>query len=163
GEERRPAPLHAVRTGDLQTLRLLLGFGVDPNLADSDGFPALVHAVARNDEPIARLLLEAGATPDGASPPPSRSPLELAVREGGNGVAALLLEPGATPGVLSGEGQPLLPLAVALGRADITAVLLDAGADVDTPVVSPVSEEFLVLVPGKYGRFYLTRDAGLTP
>jgi ankyrin repeat protein len=163
GDERRAAPLHAVRTGDLRTMRLLLGFGVDPNVADSDGFPALVHAVVRNDEPIARSLLEAGAKPDVASPPPYRSLLERAIRDGGTGVVDLLLEYGADPNVLSREGQPLLPLAVALGRADIAAALLEAGADVDTPVVPPVSKEFLALVPGSYARFYLTRDAGLTP
>jgi ankyrin repeat protein len=163
GDERRPAPLHAARTGDLRTMSLLLGFGVDPNFADSDGFPALVHAVSRNDEPIAQLLLEAGATPDVTSPAPYRSLLEQAIRDGGKGVVDLLLEYGADPAVLSREGQPLVPLAVALGRADITAALLDAGADVDTPVVTPVSEEFLALVPGRHARFHLTRDAGLTP
>jgi len=163
GSDRRPAPLHAARTGDLRTMSLLLGFGVDPNFTGSDGFPVLTHAVSLDDEPIARLLLEAGATPDVAPPAPYRSLLEQAIRDGGPSVVQLLLEYGADPRVLSREGQPLLPLAVALGRRDITESLLDAGADVNTVVVPPVSEEFLALVPGRFARFYLTRDAGLTP
>jgi len=163
GSDRRPAPLHAARTGDLRTMSLLLGFGVDPNFAGGDGLPVLVHAVSRNDEPIVRLLLEAGAAPGVDAPAPHRSLLEQAIRDGGKPVVELLLEHGADPRVLSREGQPLVPLAVALGRAEITAALLDAGADVDTVLVPPVSEEFLQLVPGRYARFYLTRDEGVTP
>ncbi len=145
-------------TGEL-SMHGLLGFGVDPALIGSNGSSALAHAVSRNDEPIARLVLEGGANPD----EPDRVLLEQAVRGGTKEMVALLLQHGADPGTLSGEGQPLLALAVALGRTDITTALLDGGADVDTPVTSPVSEEFLQLVPGKYARFYLTKDRGLTP
>ena len=52
---------------------------------------------------------------------------------------------------------------MALGRADVSTALLDAGAYVDTAVVPPASEEFLALVPGRFARFYLTKDQGLTP
>jgi lipoprotein-anchoring transpeptidase ErfK/SrfK len=152
-------PLPAVGANDLPMMHQLFGFGVDPVLADSDGSTALAVAVSRNDEPAARLLLESGTDPDDGD----LSPLERAVRAGTKDMVALLIEHGADVNVLSREGQPMMPLAVALGRADITAALLDAGADVDTRVVSPVSEEFIQLVPGRYARFYLTRDQGLTP
>jgi hypothetical protein len=137
----------------------LLGFGGDPVLAGGDGAAALATVVSRNDEPTTRLLLESGADPHSGD----RSPLEQAVRSGTKDVVALLLQHGADPSVLSREGQPMLPLAVALGRIDVTTALLDAGADVDTEVASPASEEFLALVPGKYERYYLTKDQGLTP
>jgi ankyrin repeat protein len=163
GSESRPALLHAAQTGDLRTMNLLLGFGVRPDLNDPDGVPVLAHAVARNDESITRALLEAGATPDVDAPAPHRSLLEQAIRDGGPGVVDLLLAHGANPGVLSREGQPLLPLAVALGRVDVAEALLDAGTNVNTLLVSPVSEEFLALLPGRYARFHLTRDEGLTP
>jgi hypothetical protein len=78
-------------------------------------------------------------------------------------MVALLIQHGADLNALSREGQPLLVLAVALARPDVTTALLDAGADVDTPVVPPVSDEFLALVPGRYVRFYLTKDQGVTP
>jgi ankyrin repeat protein len=163
GPAGRPAPLHAAETGDVGTMRLLLGFGVDPNLAGSDGVPAIVHAIARDDEPVMRELLAAGATLDVDPPGADRSLLEQAIRDGRTNVVKLLLAHGADPTALSREGQPLLPLAVALGRPDAATALLDAGADVDTGLLPEPSEEFLALVPGKYARFYLTRDEGLTP
>src|SRR4029453_14475447 len=82
GFERRPALLHAVQTGDLQTMHLLLGLGVKPNLADPDGVPVLAHAVARNDESVTRVLLEAGAAGDGAGPAPGTP---LLAQGGGDG------------------------------------------------------------------------------
>src|SRR4029453_16440097 len=75
----------------------------------------------------------------------------------------LLIAHGADPNVLSREGQPLLSLAVALGRVDVVQALLDRGIYVDTPLVTPVSEDFMALVPGRYPRYYLTRDEGITP
>ena len=156
----------AVGTGVLQapstselSMYHLIGFGTDPVLIGSDGSAALEHVVSRNDEPATRLLLEGGTDPDGTD----RPVLEQAVRSGTKDMVTLLLQHGADLNALSREGQPLLVLAVALGRADVTTALLDAGAYVDTPVVSPVSEEFLALVPGRYARFYLTKDEGLTP
>jgi lipoprotein-anchoring transpeptidase ErfK/SrfK len=151
--------LQSLGADDLPMMHQLFGFGVDPVLADSGASGALAVAVSRNDEPAARLLLESGTDPDDGD----LSPLEKAVRAGTKDMVGLLIQHGADLNVLSREGQPMMPLAVALGRADITAALLDAGADVDTPVVSPASEEFVQLVPGKYARFYLTRDQGLTP
>jgi hypothetical protein len=136
-----------------------LGFGGDPVLAGSDAPSALATVVSRNDEPTARLLLESGADPADSD----RSPLEQAVRSGTRDMVALLLQHGADAAVPSREGQPMLPLAVALGRVDVTTTLLDAGVDVDTPVASPASDEFMQLVPGGYARFYLTKDQGLTP
>ena len=152
-------PLQAAGSGDLPVMHVLLGAGVDPALASSDAPAALAVAVSRNDEPGARLLLESGDDPDDGD----RSVLEHAVRTGTKDMVELLIAHGADLAVISREGQPMVPLAVALGRADITAALLDGGADVDTEVVTPVSEEFLQLVPGKFARFYLTRDQGLTP
>src|SRR5262245_37522195 len=163
GAQSRPALLHAVQTGDLRTMHLLLGFGVKPNLVDPDGVPVIAHAVARNDASVTRVLLEAGATPGVEAPSSDRSLLEQAVRDGGPNVVTLLITHGADPNVLSREGQPLLSLAVALGRTNVVEALLDRSVYVDTPLVSPVSEEFMALVPGRYPRFYLTRDEGITP
>jgi hypothetical protein len=49
-------------------------------------------------------------------------------------------------------------LAVALGRVEIAAALLDAGAAVDAELAPSPSEEFLALVSGKHARYYLTQD-----
>ncbi len=101
--------------------------------------------------------------PDVDPPGPDGSLIEHAVREGWADFVTLLIARGADPMTIGREGQPMLPLAAALGRTEVTAALLDAGADIETPVTTPVSEEFLTLIPGKYARHYLTRDEGITP
>jgi len=153
----------ALGSRDPELARLLLARGADPNQVDSEGFTPLARAVAEHDEKTARVLLAAGASPHVDPPGPDGSVLEHAVREGWTDFVTLLMARGATPATLGREGQPMLPLAVALGRAAVTAALLDAGADIETPLVTPVSEDFMTLVPGQYARHYLTRDEGITP
>jgi len=153
----------ALRSGDAELAQMLLARGTDPNQADAEGVTPLARAVVEHDQRTARALLAAGASPDVDPPGPDGSVLEHAVREGWADFVTLLLARGANPATPSREGQPLLPLAVALGRADVTAALLDAGADIETPLVTPVSEDFMALVPGKYAQHYLTRDEGITP
>lgn len=163
GPERRPAPVQVALTGDVRRMNLLLGIGIPADAVDSDGLTALAHAVARNDVAIARTLLEAGATPQVKPSGPDRSLLEQAIRAGRRNMAELLLDHGADVNALAREGQPLLAVAVALGRPEIVAALLDAGVAVDTELVPSPSEEFLTLVPGKHARYYLTRDEGVRP
>ena len=163
GRERRPAPVQVALTGDVRKMKLLLGLGIPPDVTGADGLTALAHAVSRNDVPMAQALLEAGATPQAGTAGPDRSLLEQAIRVGRRDMVELLLAHGADVSALSREGQPLLPLAVALGRINIAAALLDAGADVDTELAPLPSEQFLALMPGRYARFYLTRDEGMTP
>src|SRR5262245_63551135 len=130
------AALDTSQTDDLRTAGLPLGLGIGPDLVGGDGFSALAHAVAGRDEGVVRLLLEAGATPDVDPVWPHRSVLEQAVRDGGASLVGLLIAHGADPTVLSREGQPLLLVAAALGHVAVAEALLDAGADVDTEVVS---------------------------
>lgn len=70
-----PGFLDAVRTGDLETVKLLLDRGADPNAFEffnsddeNSKLPALYWASEHNHVPIVRLLLERGANPnDGES------------------------------------------------------------------------------------------------
>jgi ankyrin repeat protein len=62
------ALLEAIILGDggarhTDVVRLLLGAGADPNLADAGGVRPLAHAREAGHEEIARLLVEAGGTP----------------------------------------------------------------------------------------------------
>jgi ankyrin repeat protein len=67
GPRRRTALHDAAQSGSLETVRVLLGGGADPNKTDSFGETPL-HLLARVDPPraatIATLLLQAGATPN---------------------------------------------------------------------------------------------------
>jgi ankyrin repeat protein len=145
GRERRPAPVQVALIGDVRKMKLLLSLGIPPDVAGADGLTALAYAVSRNDEPMARALLEAGATTQSGTTGPDRSLLEQAIRNGRMDMVELLLAHGADATALSREGQPLLPLAVALGRVDIAAALLDAGVAVDTELAPLPSEQFLAL------------------
>ena len=163
GPEQRPTAVQVALSGDVAKMNRLLGLGIPPDVADTDGLTALAHAVSRNDEPMVRALLEAGATTQVDPAGPDRSLLEQAIRDGRKNMVVLLLAHGADATVRSREGQPLLPLAVALGRVEIAAALLDAGVAVDAELAPSPSEEFLALVPGKHARYYLTRDEGVRP
>ncbi|MEU2285244.1 HEAT repeat domain-containing protein [Streptomyces sp. NPDC013178] len=54
----------AVRAGDAEEVRALLGKGADPDAPDADGLPVLCRAVAAYDKPVAEALVEGGADPD---------------------------------------------------------------------------------------------------
>jgi ankyrin repeat protein len=163
GPRRRPVLVQAALDGDVRKMQRLLELGLPPDIADDDGLTALAHALARDDEAMTRTLLAAGATTQVDPVGPDRSLLEQAIRYHGSGMVELLLAHGADPTVLSREGQPLLATAVAMGRTEIVAALLDAGLAVDAELVPGVTEEFLALVPGKHARYYLGKDEGIRP
>ncbi|MEV6682530.1 HEAT repeat domain-containing protein [Streptomyces erythrochromogenes] len=84
----------AVRTGDAERVRDLLGAGADPDAAAEDGLPVLCTAVAAYDAAVTEALVEAGADPDRPLPD-GTTPLLRAVEGGSPAVfeAALGAEP----------------------------------------------------------------------
>ncbi len=50
--------LKATEKGDLETINLLLGYGVSIKVANEDGFHALIYAIANQQNAIARRLIE---------------------------------------------------------------------------------------------------------
>lgn len=67
----------ATTKNDLESLKLLLGFGGDPNLKGADGLPPLRWACQYNFPAAARLLLEFGADPNISTPDWSELPWAL--------------------------------------------------------------------------------------
>ena len=91
-----PVLEHAVDRGRTEMVRLLLEKGADPNYrADREGKTdgALFSAVVSGNKEILDLLIQAKADPN--LPPPARSPLYYAVRNGNVPVAKRLLAIGA--------------------------------------------------------------------
>ncbi len=70
--------LFAARQGDLESARILLAAGADPNLADPDGTSPMIVAIVNLHYDLAGLLLEKGADPN-ASDNRGRTPLYAAV------------------------------------------------------------------------------------
>src|SRR5262245_18041462 len=158
--------------GDVGGIALVTEARADPGGRDAEGVGARVtpNLVAVGEspaltphEPVLHSPVVAHVSPSPDAAAASQSLLEQAIRDGTPAALRQLLDRGASPNAISREGQPLLALAVALGRPEVTTVLLDAGVDVDAVLVTPASEEFLAIVPGSYPRYYLTKDDGITP
>jgi hypothetical protein len=137
--------LFAARSGDVESLRLLLAAGAGANDSLPNGMSALVLAAHSGNGPAASLLLEQGADPDAAAI--GYTALHAAVLRSDPSLVNDLLARGANPNVRMTKGTPLrrnsqdfnLPaaligatpywLAAKFLEADIMRALLNAGAD----------------------------------
>ena len=125
------ALIEAVKTGDLATVRTMLGQGTDVNGAEVDGTTALHWATHRNDLPTADILIGAGADADAATRY-GVTPLALAATNGSAAMIEALLIAGADPNQASPEGETPLMTTARTGTPDAIRLLLDHGASVDT-------------------------------
>jgi ankyrin repeat protein len=137
--------LFGARSGDAESVRLLLAAGADANDALPNGMSALVLAAHSGQGAVASLLLEKGADPNAAGI--GYTALHAAVLRGDVNVVTDLLRHGANPNALITKGTPLrrnnedfnLPatlvgatpywLAAKFLEPDIMRALLAAGAD----------------------------------
>lgn len=113
----------AASSGDIESVRILLSQGVNPNVIDRsgemlDGATPLCAAIFKGNEPIIELLLKAGANPN-----------------------QILL--GNRVGLL---GYAPLHLAVKNNCLEIVKLLLDYKADVNLPIKNP-SDAFDTFTP----------------
>ncbi|MYD88711.1 MAG: hypothetical protein F4Y14_22700, partial [Acidobacteria bacterium] len=126
---RRDAPLlAAVKAADFDTVRSLVGRGVDVNQTAPDGATALHWAVHRNDAGLVDLLLEAGADVS-VKNRYGVQPISLAAENGNADILEALLEAGADPNAALPEGETVLMTAARTGNAAAIRVLLVRGAD----------------------------------
>ncbi|MFI7320923.1 HEAT repeat domain-containing protein [Streptomyces venezuelae] len=102
--------LAAVRAGDVDRVRDLLGEGADPDAVDEHGLPALCVAVAAYDAPVVRALREGGAAPDRVLPD-GTTPLWRAVDGGSHAVFEAVLGEEAPLWLSASRGAALIALA----------------------------------------------------
>jgi ankyrin repeat protein len=129
-----PDPLlDAVKRRDAAAVRVLLGQGADPSIAQGDGLSALHMAAQSGDLAITRLLIGSGANVDARTRIGDYTPLHLAAAGGHAEVLAALLDAGGDAAArTTSTGVTALHLAAkALGGEGAVAVLLDRGAPVD--------------------------------
>jgi ankyrin repeat protein len=139
------ALLFAARSGDAESVRLLLAAGADANDTQPDGMSALTLAAHSGNGPAGHVLLEKGADPNAAGI--GYTALHAAALRSDVSLVKDLLAHGANPNAVITKGTPLrrnnqdynLPatligatpywLAAKFLEADIMRALLAAGAD----------------------------------
>ena len=120
----------AVKLGEREAVRVLLGRHVDVNRAEVDGTTALHWAVRAGDLDMVKLLLRAGAKATQANRY-GVTPLALAAINGHAGVIEALLKAGADPDTATLEGETALMTAARTGHVDAVKVLAAHRANVN--------------------------------
>ncbi|KAI0132628.1 ankyrin repeat-containing domain protein [Xylariales sp. AK1849] len=120
----------AVRHHDIETVRLLLLFGADPNVPDQDGITPLFSAVEESFLDGASMLLKYGADPNFAARTEPVSPLALSVVEDKFNFTRLLLTYGGDANHVMTDGDTVLIKAIMNKRAKkVVDLLLEYGSD----------------------------------
>ncbi len=122
--------IEAVRIGDRQAVRSLLGERVDVNAAQGDGATALAWAVHRDDPPMAELLINAGGNVNAANDY-GVTPLSLACTNRNSALVAILLDAGANPNAALSTGETPLMTCAKTGSVDAVTSLLAHRPDVN--------------------------------
>jgi ankyrin repeat protein len=137
--------MFAARSGSVGAVSVLLDAGADLEAKDSyRGATALLFAAEQNHADVVELLLDRGANPNArtstviaesrrgpSAPAGGLTALMLAARENGIATVKTLIEHHALVNQQSSEGHTALLTAIQNANAEITNMLLDAGADVN--------------------------------
>lgn len=121
---------HAAEAGDCKALKRLLASGVSPDAVHL-GQPAMVAAIERGQLAAVREFLLAGADPNkrGSGYPP----LVRAAFLRNLAIVGELIKGGADVNSIQGRGASVLAYISLYGYAEVAAVLIEAGADVNQP------------------------------
>jgi ankyrin repeat protein len=121
--------MHAAAFGSLQSMKILLDAGADPNAKDAFGATALVWAAG--DAAKAKLLVERGADVN-AQTSQGRTPLMVAAAHDGNSrTVRMLLDKGADLKAADGMGNTAMLTAAAANDLETVKLLLARGASAD--------------------------------
>ncbi|KAK2723984.1 hypothetical protein QYM36_002353 [Artemia franciscana] len=114
----------AIRTSNLDLVKLLLKHGANPNCGECFGFaPPLHMAIINNNLELVKLLLKRGANPN------CGECLHLAVTKGGADLCNLLIKSGAELDATNVYGETPLGTAIKTSNLDLVKLLLKLGAN----------------------------------
>jgi ankyrin repeat protein len=152
-----PVLMTAARTGNVDTVKLLLAHGADVNAKESArGQTALMWAVAERHSEVARLLIEHGADVNARSTS-GFTPLLFAAQQGDVDSARMLLEARANVNDASPEDGSPLVVATHSGHEALARFLLDKGADPNGADAYGITAMHYALLKG------LARVSGVRP
>ena len=128
-DERGNTPLiHASAVGNADMVRMLIGAGADPKMANNLGATALIYGAS--DPMKAKLLVEGGAdvkAPAGTG----RTPLIVAAATPGNSATVkMLLDRGADWKAVDKMGVNAMLASAGAGNLEALRMLVDRGADI---------------------------------
>ncbi|KAJ5876299.1 uncharacterized protein N7529_001883 [Penicillium soppii] len=126
-------PLHeAVNQRDMESLRLLLAFEANPNIANPQGKTPLLLAVEQGFVDGAMFLLEHGADSNYRADEKLESPLNLCINKRNIKLARFMLSHGGNPNEETPSGTTLLiDLIRKHAPEQLIEILLEAGCDPD--------------------------------
>ena len=161
------ALLFSARVGDLESAKLLIAAGADPNETAADGTSALVVGAHSGRGPVAAFLLEKGANPNTAGA--GYAALHIAALRGDAELVKALLEHGADPNILLEKsttqrragpdvflpvtligGTPFL-VAAKYGWADVMRALAAAGGNTRVVLKDGLTSLIAAAAPDKPG------------
>ena len=159
--------IEAVVEGDIDEVKSFLESGINPDIADSEGWTPLMWATQLNDLDMINLFIEYGANPNLKDYYYEETALIIALTNDYIEVVETLLEAGADPNLTDSYGWTPLMSAVSNSSAETVRILLEAGADSNisniygyTPLMSASSQGNLeaAKVLLEYGAISNARD-----
>ena len=117
----------AASDGDLETARILLAAGADPDARGATGENAVISAAWRGRTGLVKALLARGANTD-AEDGEGKSALVWAAINGHGEVAEMLIDAGAALDRRDAQGRTALIRAAWNGHRDVVEALIDAGS-----------------------------------
>ena len=133
---------------NLQILRLLLKFGVDPDMLDSRGKAPIHRATEKGNAGAVAMLIEAGADV-AVRDPAARTPLMLAIMTGHLALAETLLDAGADPNQWDKLGDFPLHQAVRQRNSEAIKLLLKNSVDPSAFNFSGMAPVHLAAISGQ--------------
>jgi hypothetical protein len=124
---------NCVREGNIEAVKLFLEARISAGEKDKNGVPMLCVAARAGQEKLIPLLLDAGAAVNSTSADRGNTALIDAALGKHTTIIERLIAAGADVNAKSKDGQSALIIAVGLTDTATSSLLLNAGADPDTP------------------------------
>lgn len=162
-DNRAHTALHYAITGkSARAVEWLIVHGAEVDFSCCDGVHSpLLHALDTGELSVIEPVLQARRPHQWCRL--ARETLFKAVQLRNKPFIRTLLVNHYEPPTLEDSRQPLLGYAIAWGDSELLELLLECGADPNTPLNSPVDQDFARLVIDRSVRGYLETEPGMTP